>query len=368
MSETRNIKIFDTTLRDGEQSPGIEFSVEDKVSIARELARLGVDVIEAGFPANNPDIGPTAAVAKEVGAACIDGVPPPIICALSRAEKPTDIELAANTISAAIHPRIHTFIATSEGHMRKKLKMTPNQVVDAVASGVALARTFTPDVEFSPEDASRSELGFMLKAVATAMDNGATTINIPDTTGWATPDGFGWLIRQVFEYAQTYHPDVVVSAHCHNDMGLAVANSMAAIQNGATQVEVSINGIGERAGNAALEEVVIALAVRPDVYGAQTAIATRRLRSVSKLVSKLSGYTVAYNKAVVGRNVHAHEAGIHAKGVLADPSTYEVIPDEMIACPTTIVSGKHQGRRGQQLIDESGEVSEEFSGAKISRL
>ncbi|MEZ5135899.1 MAG: 2-isopropylmalate synthase [Acidimicrobiales bacterium] len=329
------VVIFDTTLRDGEQSPGISLDQGEKVEIAEQLARLGVDVIEAGFPvASQGDFEAVQAIA-----AAVDG---PTICGLSRTAL-ADIDRCWEAIQAAPRTRIHTFIATSEIHMREKLRMTPEQVRTEAAAAVAHARQYTDDVEFSPEDASRSDFDFMCEVLQAAVDAGATTLNIPDTVGFAIPAEFGERIRRIRERVTG---DYVISAHCHNDLGLAVANSLAAVEAGARQVECTVNGIGERAGNAAMEEVVMALQVRGDFYGGPwTAINTGELARASRMVSRLTGYPVQYNKAVVGRNAFAHEAGIHQHGVLAKRETYEIMdPAAVGQGESQIVLGKHSGR------------------------
>lgn len=327
--------IFDTTLRDGEQSPGISLDAGEKLEIAEQLARLGVDYIEAGFPvASQGDFEAVQAIAQSVTG--------PVICGLSRTAL-ADIDRCWEAISGAERTRIHTFIATSEIHMRNKLKMTPEQVKVEAGRAVAHARTYTDDVEFSPEDASRSDFDFMCEVLKIAVDNGATTLNIPDTVGYAIPAEFGARIAAVRERVRG---DYVISAHCHNDLGLAVANSLAAIEAGARQVECTINGLGERAGNAAMEELVMTLRTRADYYGGlDTAIKSEELARTSRLVSRLTGYAVQYNKAVVGRNAFAHEAGIHQHGVLEERTTYEIMdPAAVGQGESKIVLGKHSGR------------------------
>ena len=327
--------IFDTTLRDGEQSPGISLDQGEKLEIAEQLARLGVDVIEAGFPvASQGDFEAVQAIAK--------GVHGPTICGLSRTAL-ADIDRCWEAISSAGRTRIHTFIATSEIHMRNKLRMTPDQVKTEAARAVSHARSYTEDVEFSPEDASRSDFAFMCEVLQVAVDNGATTLNIPDTVGYAIPEEWGARIRSIRERVRG---DYVISSHCHNDLGLAVANSLAAIGAGARQVECTVNGIGERAGNAAMEEIVMALRTRADYFGGiDTGVRSEELARASRLVSRLTGYPVQYNKAVVGRNAFAHESGIHAHGVLTERTTYEIMdPAAVGAGESKIVLGKHSGR------------------------
>ena len=332
---TDHLKIFDTTLRDGEQSPGISLDVAEKLEIAEQLARLGVDIIEAGFPIASP--GDFEAV-EAVGGA----VRGPIITALSRTGF-EDIDRAWEAVRHAERPRIHVFIATSSIHMKKKLRMTEDQVRSEVVAGVGRARSYCEDVEFSPEDGSRSDVDFMCDVLQAAVDQGATTLNIPDTVGYGVPEEFGELIAHILE---TVRGDYVVSTHCHNDLGLAVANSLAGVKAGARQVECAINGLGERAGNAALEEIVMAVRTRPDYFGnVETGVRTEELARTSRVVSRLTGYPVQYNKAVVGRNAFAHEAGIHQHGVLEDRETYEIIEASTVGQEAAqIVLGKHSGR------------------------
>ncbi len=327
--------IFDTTLRDGEQSPGISLDQGEKVEIAEQLARLGVDVIEAGFPiASQGDFESVQAIAKSVRG--------PVICGLSRTAL-GDVDRCWEAIESAEHPRIHVFIATSETHMKHKLRMTPDQVKAEAASGVARARSYTDDVEFSPEDASRSDFAFMCEVLQIAVDNGATTLNSPDTVGFAVPQEYAERLANVRNFVKG---DYVISTHCHNDLGMAVANSLAAVQLGARQVECAVNGLGERAGNAALEEIVMALRTRSDYFGGiDTGIKSEELARTSRLVSRLTGYPVQYNKAVVGRNAFAHESGIHQHGVLNERTTYEIMdPAAVGQGESKIVLGKHSGR------------------------
>jgi 2-isopropylmalate synthase len=330
-----HVRIFDTTLRDGEQSPGISLDVTEKLEIADQLARLGVDIIEAGFPiASDGDFEAVEAIAKNVRG--------PVIAGLSRTAF-KDVDRAWEAVRHAEKPRIHVFIATSKIHMEKKLRMTPDQVKAEAAAAVARARGYVEDVEFSPEDGYRSDPDFMCEVCQIAVDNGATTINIPDTVGFAVPEDFGKLIRYVIDNVQG---EFVVSTHCHNDLGLAVANSLAGVAQGARQVECAINGLGERAGNAALEEIVMAIRTRRDNFGAvDVNVNTEELARTSRMVSRLTGYHVQYNKAVVGRNAFAHEAGIHQHGVLADRETYEIMDASQVGQEAAqIVLGKHSGR------------------------
>jgi 2-isopropylmalate synthase len=329
------VRIFDTTLRDGEQSPGISLDVTEKLEIADQLARLGVDVIEAGFPiASDGDFESVEAIAKVVKG--------PIITALSRTGF-KDVDRAWEAVRHAERPRIHVFIATSKIHMEKKLRMTPEQVKHEAEVAVARAKSYVDDVEFSPEDGYRSDPNFMCEVCQIAVDNGATTLNIPDTVGFAVPDDYGRLIKFVID---TVKGDFVVSTHCHNDLGLAVANSLAGVSNGARQVECAINGLGERAGNAALEEVVMAIRTRRDYFDTvDVNVRSEELARTSRMVARLTGYHVQYNKAVVGRNAFAHEAGIHQHGVLADRETYEIIDASTVGQEAAqIVLGKHSGR------------------------
>lgn len=341
------VRIFDTTLRDGEQSPGATMTSGEKLKVARALARLGVDVIEAGFPAASPDdLSAVRQIASTVGQSGEGLTPsgqPPIICGLARAAK-GDIDKAWQAVGGAVRPRIHTFLATSEIHMQHKLRMSREQVLDRVAEMVAYASSLCSDVEFSPEDAGRSDPAFLYKVLEVAIKAGATTLNIPDTVGYTTPDEFGELITGIL--ANTPGIDsCIVSTHCHNDLGLAVANSLAAINAGARQCEVAVNGIGERAGNTSLEELVMVLRVRKDRIGLDTGIDTTQIMRTSKLVSSCTGIHVQPNKAIVGANAFAHEAGIHQDGMLKHQETYEIMrPETVGASKSLLVLGKHSGR------------------------
>ncbi|MFM8303978.1 MAG: 2-isopropylmalate synthase, partial [Actinomycetota bacterium] len=329
------VLIFDTTLRDGEQSPGISLDVGEKLEIAEQLARLGVDVIEAGFPiASQGDFDAVEAIAKAVQG--------PVIAGLSRTGF-KDVDRAWEAVRHAARPRIHVFIATSPIHMKKKLRMTEDQVKAEAAAGVGRAAGYTADVEFSPEDGSRSDVEFMCEVLQIAVDNGATTLNIPDTVGFGVPEEYARLIAYVLDHVTG---DYVVSTHCHDDLGLAVANSLAGVTAGARQVECSVNGLGERAGNAALEEIVMAIRTRGDYFdGIGVNVRTEELARTSRLVSRLTGYSVQHNKAVVGRNAFAHESGIHQHGVLEDRETYEIIDAAAVGQEAAqIVLGKHSGR------------------------
>ena len=335
MADTR-VYIFDTTLRDGEQSPGCSMNLEEKLRMAHQLERLQVDVIEAGFPVASPgDFDAVQAVAGEVSHCTV--------AALSRAVA-SDIERAWEAIRAARNPRIHTFIATSDIHLAHKLRKSRSQVLSDVAEAVACARRVCPDVEFSCEDASRSDRGFLCEVVATAIAAGATVINLPDTVGYAVASEYGAMFRTVRERVPGAR-DVILSAHCHNDLGMAVANSLAAVEAGARQVECTVNGIGERAGNAALEEFVMAIATRGETLGIRTGIATEEIVRSSKLLVSLTGMLVQRNKAIVGANAFAHEAGIHQDGVLKSAITYEIMTPQSVGIRhSTLVLGKHSGR------------------------
>ncbi|MBN1443643.1 MAG: 2-isopropylmalate synthase [Planctomycetes bacterium] len=331
----RRIRIFDTTLRDGEQSPGASLNVEEKVVIARQLERLGVDIIEAGFPiSSSGDFDAVRHVAESVRT--------PVICGLARCRE-QDIERAAEALRSAQRSRIHVFIATSRIHMEKKLRMPPEEVVENAGRCVAFARKYTDDVEFSPEDATRSDLDFMCRVIEVAIRAGATTVNIPDTVGYTTPEEFSRRIRHIREKVPGA-ADITLSAHCHNDLGLAVANSLAAVDAGCDQIECTVNGLGERAGNASLEELVMSLRMRRDIYEADTGIDTREIWATSRLVSNLTGIEVQRNKAIVGINAFAHEAGIHQHGVISDPRTYEIMSAEDVGWRgNQLVIGKHSG-------------------------
>ena len=337
----RNIKITDTTLRDGEQTPGVRFGVGQKLDIALRLERLGVDCIEAGFPASSP--GDAEAVAKIASA-----VQKSTVCALARCV-PGDIDAAAESLRTAAHPRIHVFIATSDIHLAHKLHCTRDEVLARIRACVSQAVSLCPEVQFSPEDATRTDPEFLLLALRTAAEAGARIINIPDTVGYTTPAEFGALISRIHSEI----PDRRIGVHCHNDLGLAVANSLAAIEAGASSVECTVNGLGERAGNAALEEVVMALSVRRDVLGAVTGLDTREITDISRLVSSLSGIPVSPNKAIVGANVFTHESGIHQHGVMANVKTYEIMTPESVGVKKTeLVLGKHSGQHAfaQRLV------------------
>ncbi len=329
--------IFDTTLRDGEQSPGCSMNIDEKMRVAHSLATLGVDIIEAGFPIASPgDFEAVHRIASEVQG--------PRIAALARAH-PKDIERAAEAVKpAGDRARIHTFLATSPIHMEAKLRMTPDQVVERAVESVKQARNSVPEVEFSAEDAGRSDMDFLCRIVEATIAAGASVINIPDTVGYMTPDEFGSRMGELIQRVPN-SDQAIFSVHCHNDLGLAVANSLAAVENGARQVECTINGLGERAGNAALEEIVMILRTRSDRYDIETGIDTTKIVPTSKLVSQITGMLIQPNKAIVGANAFAHESGIHQDGVLKHKKTYEIITPESVGWNTNrMVLGKHSGR------------------------
>ncbi len=332
----KKIIIFDTTLRDGEQSPGASLDIKAKIEIAKQLARLGVDVIEAGFPiASTGDFQAVSEVASLVKG--------PSICGLARAKK-EDIDRCKDALKNAARSRIHVFLATSKIHMQYKLKKAESEILKQAGEFVRYARKFSDDVEFSPEDASRSEIDFLCRVVETVIKAGAKTVNIPDTVGYATPAEFGKLIKTI-ETKVPNSDKAIISVHCHNDLGLGVSNSLAAIQNGARQIECTINGLGERAGNASLEEIVMTLKTRQDIFKCATSINTAELYKASRLVSKLTGIVVQPNKAIVGRNAFSHEAGIHQDGILKKRATYEIMkPEDVGFAATRLVLGKHSGK------------------------
>lgn len=339
-----HIKIFDTTLRDGEQSPGCSMRPEEKIRMAKQLEQLKVDVVEAGFPiASEEEFASVKAIA--------DSMKTVTVAALCRANN-KDIDIAWKAISSAVSPRIHTFIATSEIHKKHKLKMNSREVLKAVKESVSRARRYTRNVEFSAEDASRSELGFLAEVVSVAIEAGATTINLPDTVGYATPGDYGAMFRSIQENVPAT-ASVCLSAHCHNDLGLAVANSLAAIENGATQVECTINGIGERAGNASLEELVMALYVRESHFKVRPNVLAEELYATSQLLSDITGVKVQPHKAIVGDNAFSHEAGIHQDGMLKNALTYEIMTPETVGrSAQKLVMGKHSGRHALRAYAE----------------
>ena len=351
----RQIRIFDTTLRDGEQAPGIALTKAEKVEIAEQLARLNVDILEAGFPISS--VGEFEAV-REIA----DSVKGPVIAALARTAT-GDVERAAEALKGADRWRIHTFISTSDVQRESMLKMSLQQVLDAIRENVALAKSYTDDVEFSAQDATRTPLDFLLECFRVAVACGATTINVPDTVGYATPTEFGELVRIVRDATPD---DVVISTHCHNDLGLAVANSLAGIENGAGQVEVAVNGIGERAGNCSLEEIAMILRTRRETLGASHGLNLREIVRTSRLVSMTTGYGVQPNKAVVGSSAFAHESGIHQHGVLSNAATYEIMdPLEIGLEGNQIVLGKHSGRHA--FIDALGKLGITLDDAALNR-
>lgn len=334
MTSNDHVKIFDTTLRDGEQAPGFSMSTDAKLIVARALKALNVDVIEAGFAAASPgDAAAVRAIAEE-----IEG---PVICSLARANI-SDIEIAARAIEPAAKRRIHTFIATSPLHREAKLKMSKSAIIERIGEVVAFARSCCDDIDFSPEDAIRTERDYLLEAVTAAIEAGASTINIPDTVGYTTPEE----IADLFRFLRENTPErIILSAHCHDDLGMAVANSLAAVRGGARQVECALNGIGERAGNCSLEEVVMALKVRRDFFGVTTQIETTKLYPASLALARVTHNPIPRNKAIVGKNAFAHEAGIHQHGILADRRTYEIMDAESVGLPSNaLVLGKHSGK------------------------
>jgi 2-isopropylmalate synthase len=339
--ERMRITVFDTTLRDGEQSPGCSMNVEEKLRLAQQLDRLGVDVIEAGFPiASEGDFAAVQAVAHTIRR--------PTVAALARACTP-DIERAWQALENAAHPRIHVFVATSGIHLQYKLKISRQQCLEQARAAVQLAKSFCPDVEFSPEDATRTDINFLCQILEAVIEAGATTLNIPDTVGYSMPAEIGELIQTIRQRVNGIDR-VTISTHCHNDLGLAVANSLAAIAAGARQVECTINGIGERAGNASLEEIVMAMRVRPDRYPYQTGIVSEQLYPVSQVLSEITQVPVQPNKAIIGRNAFAHEAGIHQDGMLKNPLTYEIMTPHSVGVPDSrLVLGKHSGRHALGL-------------------
>jgi 2-isopropylmalate synthase len=358
MSNIRTIKIFDTTLRDGEQSPGASMNLAEKLKVAHALVDLGVDILEAGFPISSQgDFEAVSEIARNVQGATV--------CGLARCHE-QDIDRAWEALKYAHAPRIHVFLATSAIHRQFKLRMSRDEIIDRAVSGVRRAAGYCDDVEFSPEDAARTESDFLCQVVEAAIAAGAKTINIPDTVGYATPNQMGRVIRTLFERVPNIN-DAVISVHCHNDLGLAVANSLAAVENGAGQIECTINGIGERAGNCSLEEVVMALRTRKDHYQADTRIESTRLVPTSRLVSGITGMVVQRNKAIVGRNAFAHEAGIHQDGMLKEPSTYEIMrPEDVGFSRTELVLGKHSGRAA--LADRARALGFHLTGEQLQTV
>ncbi len=356
MSE--RVIIFDTTLRDGEQSPGASMNTAEKLRLATQLEKLGVDVLEAGFPAaSEGDFESVSQIARKITRMQVTG--------LARATK-SDIDKAWGAVQKAAHPRIHTFIATSDIHLEHKLRMNRDQVVTAAVEAVKYAKSFTDDVEFSAEDGSRSDRDYLCRVFEAAIAAGATTVNLPDTVGYAIPEEFGEMVKYIREHTPNIHR-AVLSIHCHNDLGLATANTLAAIANGARQAEVTINGIGERAGNTSLEEVVMAMHTRPNFIPLATNIRTENLYPTSRLVSMITGIIVQPNKAIVGANAFAHEAGIHQDGVLKNPMTYEIMKPETIGLNTNrLVLGKHSGRHA--LRDRLKEMGYDLSDEELGQV
>jgi len=350
-SDANRVHIFDTTLRDGEQSPGISLNTAEKVEIAQQLARLGVDVIEAGFPITSPgDFEAVQEISRRV-----EG---PTICGLARTHK-ADIDAAWGAIKEAARPRIHTFISTSDIHIEHQLQTDREDVKGQARAAVALAKSYCEDVEFSPMDATRADIEFTAEVCAIAVEEGATVVNIPDTVGYTTPEEYADYFRRLYELVPALR-EVEMSVHCHDDLGMAVANSYAGVLAGARQVECAVNGIGERAGNCSLEEIAMLIGVREDVHGLQTGINTREIARTSRMVSRLTGYPVQPNKAIVGRNAFAHESGIHQDGVLKERSTYEIMDATEVGLESnSIVLGKHSGRHAlRDALEQLGFVVE----------
>ncbi len=358
----RHIRIFDTTLRDGEQSPGASMNVEEKVLVAKQLARLNVDIIEAGFAFSSPgDFDAVQRIGQEVNG--------PTVCSLARA-RPDDIDSAWKALKGAPRPRIHTFLSTSDIHLKRQFRMTREQALNRAVEMVQRARSYVDDVEFSPMDATRSDVSYLCEVVEAVVDAGAGTVNIPDTVGYTTPQEFGEIIRALRTRVRECDR-AIISVHCHNDLGLAVANSMAAIYAGAGQVECTINGIGERAGNASLEEIVMGLRTRKDFYDAGTQIHTEEISKTSRLVSKITGMVVQPNKAIVGANAFAHTSGIHQDGLLKDKNTYEIMqPDSIGLKQSRLVMGKLSGRHAfrEELTKLGYSLTEEEVNAAFDRF
>ena len=359
-ADVSDVLIFDTTLRDGEQAPGFSMRIDEKLRLARQLDVLGVDIVEAGFPiASEADAEAVRVIAAEVRR--------PIIAALARCS-PGDIESAGEALKPAARPRIHTFIASSDLHLERKLRITREQCLAAAVAGVTLARRYTDDVQFSAEDATRSDFPFLCRLIEAVIEAGATTVNLPDTVGYSTPDEiedfFTTILAQVPAASR-----VVLSTHCHDDLGLAVANSLAAVRGGARQVECTVNGIGERAGNASLEEIVMISRVRPDRARFRTRIVTPAIYPTSQLLSTVTNEPVQANKAIVGRNAFAHEAGIHQDGVLKDRRTYEIMrPEDVGVLRSTLVLGKHSGRHAvQQRCEDLGFALSRYEVDRVYR-
>ena len=354
----KRIKVFDTTLRDGEQSPGCSMNLSEKLDMARQLDALGVDIIEAGFAIASPeDFKSVEAIAATVTNCAV--------ASLARCTK-GDIDAAWNAVKGARHPRIHVFLATSDIHMEYKLRMTREQVLASIAENVAYAKSFCEDIEFSAEDASRSDREFLARCYTAAVKAGATVLNVPDTVGYCTPEEMGDLIRYLKEHVEGVE-NVDISVHCHDDLGLAVANTLACVRAGATQVECTVNGIGERAGNASLEEVVMNLKTRADYYQAETGVNTHQIYKSSKLLSSITGVPIAPSKAIVGANAFAHESGIHQHGVAANAATYEIMRSTDVGIPqNTMVLGKHSGKHA--LRDRLESMGYEISDTQLDEI
>jgi 2-isopropylmalate synthase len=358
MNSNRYVRIFDTTLRDGEQSPGASLNQAEKMEIAQALIDLRVDTIEAGFPIASPgDFESVREIASTFRGA--------EICGLARSND-ADIDRAWEALCDCAQPRIHVFLATSAIHREFKLKMTPDEIIQREIAGVKRAKGYCDNIEFSPEDAARTEIDFLCRVVESVIDAGATTVNIPDTVGYAVPSQLGAVIQSLMNRVPNID-QAVISIHCHNDLGLAVANSLSAVENGAGQIECTINGIGERAGNCSLEEVVMAMRTRNDYYHCDTRISTEKLVPTSRLVSKLTGLVVQRNKAIVGRNAFAHEAGIHQDGMLKEPTTYEIMrPQDVGFAKTDLVLGKHSGRAA--LADRAHQLGYTLTGDQLRNV
>ena len=356
-SNKDKVIIFDTTLRDGEQSPGFSMNTDEKLRLARQIETLGVDIMEVGFPiASDDDARAVELIAKEIKR--------PVIAALARCNE-ADIKRAGESLKSAMRARIHTFIATSDLHLERKLRISRDDCLEAVTASVTQARRYTDDVEFSAEDATRTDTTFLCKVVDTAIDAGATTINLPDTVGYCTPEEIEEFFTEIRENV-TNADQVIFSAHCHDDLGLAVANSLAAIRVGVRQIECTVNGIGERAGNASLEEIVMATRVKPDRLPYKTGVQSTELFRTSQLLTELTNESVQANKAIVGRNAFAHEAGIHQDGVIKDRRTYEIMKAEDVGVRSTLVLGKHSGRHAVKKRCE--ELGYELSRFELDRV
>ncbi len=360
MSNSRQIRIFDTTLRDGEQSPGCSMNLKEKLEVAQILVDLGVDIIEAGFPIASPgDFESVREIATSLGNRDVE------ICGLARSND-KDIDRAWEALKHAANPRIHVFLATSAIHREFKLKMSPDEIIERAVAGVQRAKSYCDNIEFSPEDAARTEIDFLCRVVEKVIAAGATTVNIPDTVGYATPNHMHDVIAALMKRVPNIG-DAVISVHCHDDLGMAVANSMAAVEAGAGQIECTINGIGERAGNASLEEVVMAMRTRKDFYQCDTRVDSKKLVPASRLISAVTGMHVQRNKAIVGRNAFAHEAGIHQDGMLKERSTYEIMrPEDVGFAATDLVLGKHSGRAA--LADRAKQLGFHLTGDQLQTV